>query len=130
MLNDVNFLYKKRRIGVIAFDFYGVLILVMEYFERVKKLSNAWEPELCRHSVDRGERVCMDIYHTGSLAPERHKMTMERATDYISGMAAVMDIKSMLRDIDHITIRSARDSRIIYRLTTRFGYAEEEFKAV
>ncbi len=36
----------------------------------------------------------------------------------------------MLRDIDHITIRSARDSRMIYRLTTRFGYAEEEFKAV
>ena len=102
----------------------------MEYFERVKKLSNAWEPALCRHSVDRDERVCIDIYHTGALAPERHKMTMERAKDYISGMAAVMDIKNMLRDIDHITIRSADDSRIIYRLTTRFGYAEEEFKAV
>ena len=68
----------------------------MEYFERVKELNNAWEPELCRHSVDRAERVCMDIYHTGALAPERYKMTMERATDYISGMAAVMDIKSML----------------------------------
>ncbi len=102
----------------------------MEYFERVKKLSNAWEPALCRHSVDRGVRVCMDIYHIGALAPERHKMTMERATDYISSMAAVMDIKSMLKDIDHITIRSVEDSRIIYRLTTRFGYAEEEFKAV
>lgn len=102
----------------------------MEYFERIKKISNAWEPELCRHFVDRDERVCMDIYHTGALAPERHKMTMERATDYISSMAAVMDIKSMLQDIDHITIRSAKDSRIIYRLTTRFGYAEEEFKAV
>ena len=91
----------------------------MEYFERIKKISNAWEPELCRHFVDRD-----------ALAPERHKMTMERATDYISSMAAVMDIKSMLRDIDHITIRSAKDSRVIYRLTTRFGYAEEEFKAV
>jgi len=107
-----------------------VIISVMECFERVKKLSDAWEPELCRHSVDRGERVCMDIYHTGALVPERHKMTMESATDYISGMAAVMDIKSMLRDIDHITIRSMKDSRVIYRLTTRFGYAEEEFKAV
>lgn len=102
----------------------------MEFIERVKKISNSWEPELCRHAVDRNERVCMDIYHTGALVPERHKMTMERATEYISGMAAVMDIKSMLRDIDHITIRSDRDSRMIYRLTTRFGYAEEEFKAV
>ena len=107
-----------------------VVVFVMECFERVRKLSNAWEPELCRHSVDREERVCMDIYHTGALIPERHKMTMESAADYISGMAAVMDIESMLRDIDHITIRSMKDSRIIYRLTTRLGYAEEEFKAV
>jgi len=104
--------------------------LNMECFERVKRINNAWEPELCRCSVDREERVCMDIYRTGALAPERHKMTMKGATEYISSMAAVMDIKSMLRDIDHITIRSAKDSRFIYRLTSRFGYAEEEFKAV
>ena len=103
---------------------------LMEFIERVKKISNAWEPELCRHTVNRDERVCMDIYHTGAMVPERHKMTMARATEYISGMAAVMDIKSMLRDIDHITIRSMKDSRMIYRLTTRYGYAEEEFKAV
>ncbi|MCR5757015.1 MAG: hypothetical protein K6F95_03825 [Selenomonas sp.] len=104
--------------------------LSMEYVERVKVINNAWEPELCRRSVDSDELVCMDVYHTGALAPERHKMTMERATEYISSMAAVMDIKTMLRDIDHITIRGAKDSRVIYRLTSRFGYAEEEFKAV
>jgi len=45
-------------------------------------------------------------------------------------MAAVMDIKSMLRDLDHITIRRLKDSRLIYRLTARYGYAEEEFKAI
>ena len=67
----------------------------MEYFERIKKISNAWEPELCRHFVDRDERVCMDIYHTGALAPERHKMTMER------GSAVQMeDAERMMRYLD------------------------------
>jgi len=98
--------------------------------ERVKKISNSWEPELCRVCADMEERVCMDIYHVGAAAPERHKMTLQRAAEYISSMAAVMDIKSMLRDLDHITIRRLKDSRLIYRLTARYGYAEEEFKAI
>lgn len=98
--------------------------------ERVKKINNSWEPELCRICADREERVCMDIYHVGAIAPEHHKMTLAKAAEYISSMAAVMDIKSMLRDLDHITIRRLQDSRLIYRLTARYGYAEEEFKAI
>ena len=98
--------------------------------ERIKKISNSWEPELCRHCLNKDERVCMEIYHVGDMAPERHRMTLDRAAEYISDMATVMDIKSMLSDLDHITIRSLRDSRLIYRLTARYGYAEEEFKAV
>ncbi len=72
----------------------------------------------------------MDIYHVGAIAPEHHKMTLAKAAEYISSMAAVMDIKSMLRDLDHITIRRLHDSRLIYRLTARYGYAEEEYKAI
>ena len=72
----------------------------------------------------------MDIYHVGAIAPEHHKMTLAKAAEYISSMAAVMDIKSMLRDLDHITIRRLQDSRLIYRLTARYGYAEEEYKAI
>lgn len=98
--------------------------------ERVKKINNSWEPELCRICANREERVCMDIYHVGAIAPEHHKMTLAKAAEYISSMAAVMDIKSMLRDLDHITIRRLQDSRLIYRLTARYGYAEEEFKAI
>ncbi|MBP3780117.1 MAG: hypothetical protein ILA30_00470 [Selenomonas sp.] len=98
--------------------------------ERVKKINNSWEPELCRICADREERVCMDIYHVGAIAPEHHKMTLAKAAEYISSMAAVMDIKSMLRDLDHITIRRLQDSRLIYRLTARYGYAEEEYKAI
>ena len=99
----------------------------MEQIERVKKITNAWEPELCRRSVNRDEKVCMDIYHAGAIEPERHKITMARAVDYISSMAAVMDIKSMLRALDHLTIRGAIDEHLIYRVTARYGYAEEEF---
>ena len=99
----------------------------MEQIERVKKITNAWEPELCRRSVNREQKVHMDIYHAGAVEPECHKTTMARAVDYISSMAAVMDIKSMLRDLDHITIRSAIDDHLIYRITARYGYAEEEF---
>ena len=98
--------------------------------ERVKKINNSWEPELCRICANREERVCMDIYHVGAIAPEHHKMTLAKAAEYISSMAAVMDIKSMLRDLDHITIRRLQDSRLIYRLTARYGYAEDEFKAI
>ncbi|MBQ1867763.1 MULTISPECIES: hypothetical protein [Selenomonas] len=99
----------------------------MEQIERIKKITNAWEPELCRYPVNREAKVNMDIYHEGAIEPERHKISMARAIDYISSMAAVMDIKAMLRDLDHITIRSAEDDRLIYRVTARYGYAEEEF---
>ena len=99
----------------------------MERIERVKKISNAWEPELCRRSVNREENVYMEIYYAGTAEPRRRKMMMSKAADYISSMAAVMDIQAMLRDLDHITIRSAADNHLIYRLTTRYGYAEEEF---
>lgn len=99
----------------------------MEQIERVKKITNAWEPELCRCPVNGEAEVNMDIYHDGAKEPERHKTNMAHAVDYISSMAAVMDIKALLRDLDHITIRSAEDDRLIYRVTARFGYAEEEF---
>ena len=85
----------------------------MEQIERVKKITNAWEPELCRRSVNQEQKVHMDIYHAGAVEPECHKLTMARAVDYISSMAAVMDIKAMLRDLDHITIRSALDDHLI-----------------
>ncbi|WP_415945088.1 hypothetical protein [Selenomonas montiformis] len=99
----------------------------MEQIERVKKITNAWEPELCRRSVNREARVNMEIYHEGAAEPERHKTSMARAVEYIRSMAAVMDIKALLRDLDRITIRSAEDNRLIYRVTARYGYAEEEF---
>ena len=70
----------------------------MEQIERVKKITNAWEPELCRRSVNREARVNMEIYHEGAAEPERHKTSMARAVEYIRSMAAVMDIKALLRD--------------------------------
>lgn len=98
----------------------------MEQIERIKKVTNAWAPELCRYKVNPDAQVIMEIYHDGIAEPEYHKISMKRAVDYISSMAAVMDIKAMLRDLDHITIRSAADDRLIYRVTSRYGYSEEE----
>lgn len=99
----------------------------MEQIERIKKITNAWEPELCRCPVNGEAAVTMEIYHEGEKEPERQTTSMAQAVEYISSMAAVMDIKAMLRDLDHITIRSAEDDRLIYRVTARYGYAEEEF---
>ncbi len=99
----------------------------IEQIECVKKITNAWEPKLCRAPVNGEIPVTMEVYHEGDKEPERQKISLEQAFDYISSMAAVMDIKAMLRDLDHITIRSAVDDRLIYRVTARYGYAEEEF---
>ena len=43
----------------------------IEQIECVKKITNAWEPKLCRAPVNGEIPVTMEVYHEGAKEPER-----------------------------------------------------------